>query len=422
MGVGPIRTTRETKENAGQEPYKKEMASRGALGRQRKPTEKAKEAQQQAIDVEDTIEVTTADKSNASAIDSSANMTALLLELIKFQKQQFEELNAGLTTVKAELATMKMELAETKRQVADQAIAIQTLMTLVQAQPASVQIPSGASPTYAAIARTPPDSRPSNLSSPTSAPTLPSRLTDTLYCTVDISRVEEKEKERAGPGSIRDNIEREIRAAEGRESWKCIATTRDPRNHERIRITARNEDELRLIKEAAQKTAKPGTRVMRDQLYPIKIDNANRAAILNQDGTVRPEAAEAFGKENEVNIAKIAWLSRKDIPKAYGSMVIYVTKGSDVTHLLQEQYFHIAGESAYTSVYEPRSGPIQCYKCQRIGHKAFKCDNPQKCGKCAKEGHHHTECIETIPKCTLCQGPHESFSRNCKILHPSRNA
>ena len=193
------------------------------------------------------------------------------------------------------------------------------------------------------------------------------------------------------------------------------------KNHERIRITARNEDELRLIKEAAQKTAKPGTRVMRDQLYPIKIDNANRAAILNQDSTVRPEAAETFGRENEVNIAKIAWLSRKDIPKAYGSMVIYVTKGSDVTRLLQEQYFHIAGESAYTSVYEPRSGPIQCYKCQGIGHKAFKCDKPQKCGKCAKEGHRHIECMETIPKCALCEGPHEAFSKNCRILHPRKN-
>ena len=169
------------------------MASRGASGRQRKPTEKAKEAQQQAIDVEDTIEVTITDKSNASAADPSANMTALLLELMKLQKQQFEEL-------KAELTTMKAELAETKRQVADQAITIQALMALVQAQPASVQIPSGASPTYAAIARTPPDSRPSNLSSPTSAPTLPSRLTDTLYCTVDISRVEEEERNRAGPG------------------------------------------------------------------------------------------------------------------------------------------------------------------------------------------------------------------------------
>ena len=43
----------------------------------------------------------------------------------------------------------------------------------------------------------------------------------------------------------------------------------------------------------------------------------------------------------------MAWLSRKDIAKAYGSTVICVTKGSGATRLLQEQHFHIAGESAY---------------------------------------------------------------------------
>ena len=91
-------------------------------------------------------------------------------------------------------------------------------------------------------------------------------MTDTLYCTIDLSRTEEEEGNKAGPGSIRDKIEQEIRTVEGRSNWRCIAATRDPRNQDRIRITARNEEELRLIKDAAQKTAKPGARVMRDQL------------------------------------------------------------------------------------------------------------------------------------------------------------
>jgi hypothetical protein len=46
-------------------------------------------------------------------------------------------------------------------------------------------------------------------------------------------------------------------------------------------------------------------------------------------------------------VAKIAWLSRRDSGKAYGSMVVYVTKSSKAARLLQEQYFHVAGESAY---------------------------------------------------------------------------
>jgi hypothetical protein len=36
------------------------------------------------------------------------------------------------------------------------------------------------------------------------------------------------------------------------------------------------------------------------------IGNANRTAILDQDGEVRPKTVEALGKENDVRIAKIA--------------------------------------------------------------------------------------------------------------------
>jgi hypothetical protein len=125
--------------------------------------------------------------------------------------------------------------------------------------------------------------------------------------------------------------------------------------------------------------------------------------------------AEALGTENEVNIAKIAWLSRKDMGKAYGSMVVYVTKSSEAKRLLEGQYFHLAGESAYTTMFAPQEGPTQCFNCQEIGHKAFACKKPQACGKCAGQGHHHKTCQSAVPKCVLCGGPHESFSRNCRV-------
>ena len=69
-------------------------------------------------------------------------------------------------------------------------------------------------------------------------------------------------------------------------------------------------------------------------MYPVKVDNVNRTTILDQDGKVLPSAAEVLGKENNVHIAKIGWLSRKDTGKAYGSMVVYITKGSEAVRLL----------------------------------------------------------------------------------------
>ena len=68
--------------------------------------------------------------------------------------------------------------------------------------------------------------------------------------------------------------------------------------------------------------------MLRDQLYPVKVDNANRTAVLDQDGEILLRAAEALGKENNVSRAKMAWLSNKDATKAYVSMVIYVANDS----------------------------------------------------------------------------------------------
>jgi hypothetical protein len=330
-----------------------------------------------------------------------------------------------LTATKKVLTATKMELTVTRNEVIATKNNMETLKAEVAAtihtQLSNIQVPASTSPSYAAIARTPPASQPSNLPSFSSMSLTPSTITDTLYCTIDTSRVGEEDTTKAQPGAIREAIEKEMRTGAERDNWRCAAVTRDPRNTARIRVTCRDEAELQLVKEATQKTAAPGLRILRDQLYPVKIDNANRAAVLDQDGSIRPEAAEVFGKENEVRIAKMAWLSKKDTAKAYGSMVVYVTKGSDAVRLLQGQYFHIAGESAYTSIYELRTGPVQCYNCQAIGHKAFSCRKTQVCAKCAKEGHHHRDCLEEVPKCVPCGGPHESFSRNCRTLHPKRH-
>ncbi|KJZ69511.1 hypothetical protein HIM_11108 [Hirsutella minnesotensis 3608] len=106
-------------------------------------------------------------------------------------------------------------------------------------------------------------------------------------------------------------------------AWRCAAVTKDLKNADRVRIICRNETELKCVKEVAEATAVAGSRVMRDQLYPVRADNANRSKVLSADGSILPGALEALSAENHVQIAKIAWLSNKVSGKAYGSMVIY---------------------------------------------------------------------------------------------------
>lgn len=205
---------------------------------------------------------------------------------------------------------------------------------------------------------------------------------------------------------------------EGHKEWRCKAVTTDPKKPQRIKIVCRDESEHQLVKRAAEKIVSAGARVLRDELYPIKVDSVNRTAVLDENGNIRQGAAEALGQENETTVAKISWLSKKDVPKAYGSMVVYLTKAADARRLLADGFFHAGGESGYTRVFERREGPIQCYKCQQVGHKSFQCKNGQVCGRCAKPGHAHKGCTEAVLKCVPCGGPHESFSRNCQKLYP----
>jgi hypothetical protein len=75
---------------------------------------------------------------------------------------------------------------------------------------------SSAQQSYAEVARTPPISLPSNLRS-ISLNSTPSAVTDTLYCTVDTSRVESGKQSKANPGMVRKAIKIEIRSTEGQE-------------------------------------------------------------------------------------------------------------------------------------------------------------------------------------------------------------
>ncbi|KAJ6114152.1 hypothetical protein N7512_007597 [Penicillium capsulatum] len=246
------------------------------------------------------------------------------------------------------------------------------------------------SPSYADVARTPPLSHPSNIRSLSTSNTTPTTFTDTLYCTIDTSKMVENENERMSAGSIRAAVETEIRTTEDHVHWRCRAVTVDPKNTNRIRIACRDEAEHQLVKKVAEAKIGAGARVLRDELYPIKVDSVNKAAVLDEKDEIRAGAAAAFSEENEATVAKIAWLSRKESGKTYGSMVVYLTKGTDARRLLADGFFHAGGESGVTSAFEHRPRPMQCYNCQEIGHKAFQCKNVQRCAKCAAEGHRHS--------------------------------
>lgn len=56
--------------------------------------------------------------------------------------------------------------------------------------------------------------------------------------------------------------------------------------------------------------------------------------------------------------------------------------------------------------------PLQCRKCQRIGHVSAVCTNAAVCSRCS--GSHSSDaCRAENQKCANCQGSHDATSKNC---------
>jgi hypothetical protein len=63
------------------------------------------------------------------------------------------------------------------------------------------------------------------------------------------------------------------------------------------------------VKAVAERTKAAGSRVLRDQWCPVKVDNACRTAVLDEREELRAGVTEMLEKENDVKIAKVSWLS-----------------------------------------------------------------------------------------------------------------
>lgn len=203
--------------------------------------------------------------SATSKVKDSAQtqILAQVLNYVTSMDKQLKQAEERAKQAEERLRQLEEQLAKMPEQIAN--IVQEQVTAILQQQPANAAIPMCTNPSYAEIARTLPESQPSNLRS-LSLSTTPTAGSNTLYCTVDISRVDEAEKTKIGPGIVRNSLETEMRAVEGQEKWRCVAVTRDPRNADRIRVICRDESELARVKEAMQKTTPNalGARILRD--------------------------------------------------------------------------------------------------------------------------------------------------------------
>ena len=59
--------------------------------------------------------------------------------------------------------------------------------------------------------------------------------------------------------------------------------------------------------------------------------------------------------------------------------------------------------------------PVQCYRCQRIGHTAHGCRSQVRCMVCGGE-HAKEVCPSQMEKCANCKGHHKANSKECAFI------
>jgi hypothetical protein len=270
--------------------------------------------------------------------------TEFQLEFVKIRDHMAEEVTRATAQTAQELSHVRDQLTQVHSELEQTRLQLDSL--------SKAGTPRSPGQMYADAARM----TPLSMSAP-SSPAARSATPESVFCTADTSRVPEDHIEDATPPMIRKTLEQEMRKSSDQSHWRCVAVTPDGRNANCLRITGRDEGEIQKIKIILEARKAPGARVLRDQLYPIRVDNVNRTAVFDKEFNVLPGALETMSQENEAQIAKVVWLSRKVNPKTYGSIVVYLTKNGNARRLLEEHYFLVAGESAYTSVFQQLNGP-----------------------------------------------------------------
>ncbi|PVH68196.1 hypothetical protein DL98DRAFT_542586 [Cadophora sp. DSE1049] len=116
----------------------------------------------------------------------------------KKMEAKLAHMEKELEAVKGECQAVKEELHKTKQEMADGITAL---------------MPGNCSPnpSYAEVARTLQTSQPSNAQTLSSAQTSSSSFTNTLYCTIDTSRVEAEISNQVSAGAIRTMVEKGMR-------------------------------------------------------------------------------------------------------------------------------------------------------------------------------------------------------------------
>ena len=199
---------------------------------------------------------------------------------------------------------------------------------------------------------------------------------------------------------------------------------------ERIEVVFKDKEQAEKARKHTQWVTgqMPGTRIKGEEWYPIKCDMVAKQAVIDEkasdDKTLKTTVCQDFGKDNSVGghdftAMKVHWLSKADVTKKVGSLVIWLKNKLAADYLLRNGTAIFGATGAYCSKWERREDNLPCFNCNRYGHKQAACKAAPRCALCSRQHSRHNCTHPTELKCPACnKAGHSVFDWQCQ-LHPS---
>jgi hypothetical protein len=155
--------------------------------------------------------------------------------------------------------------------------------------------------------------------------------------------------------------------------------------------------------------------IYRGKTFPIVVHGVPLDNTLNSDQkhTITTILENNGSRISNLEITHIRNLTNRRTNQVYGSVVIETTR-SEAANAAIERGLAMDGEIKLCERYMPDSRIRHCTRCQRYGHRATNCKQPQRCAKCGQA--HESENCETAPptKCRNCNGVHPDIPDICR--------
>jgi hypothetical protein len=361
-------------------------------------------------------------KAEQSMADQIAALREMVLQLIKGQEAQREQAEAERVSQKQEVEELKAIIQSLRQETERQSRATTVLEGLSEK---SVRTPTYSQAAQAGHQQATKTQKITVSSSQKGRSSTGPACADERAVNIDTGRTK---AEKADYAVVKERLQDGLDKQKVTEGLKIEFLRPGP--GDRIEVVFENKEQAEKARKHTQWATgqMPGTRVKGEEWFPVKCDMVAKQAVIDDkagDGkTLRKDVCQAFTKDNakdghDFTAMKANWLSKPDLAKKVGSLVIWLKSKLAAEHLLQSGTVIFGATGAYCSKWERREDNLPCFNCNKYGHKQASCTSAPKCALCSGKHSRLTCPRPTELCCPACNKEgHSVFDWQCR-LHPN---